>query len=157
MLFDYSSVTPESITSDVDRTLAEADLIVEEVIDSTNAPTFASTLGRLEDITEMTASLFGRTGFMGYVHPDETMRTVGQELEERISKWGIEITFRPDLYAAVKAFAESDEASALTGEGIEALWAEVERCIAERRASGEFDAHVSAGRPGGTPQKRTLR
>ena len=116
MLFDYSSVTPESITSDVDRTLAEADLIVEEVIDSTNAPTFASTLGRLEDVTEMTASLFGRTGFMGYVHPDETMRTVGQELEERISKWGIEISFRPELYGAFRAFSETDEAAALTGE-----------------------------------------
>ena len=29
----------------------------------------------------MTASLFGRTGFMGYVHPDEATLTAGQQLE----------------------------------------------------------------------------
>lgn len=116
MLFDYTTVSPESITADVDRILARADALVEEVAGSADAPTYDSVLGRLEDVSDMTASLFGRTGFMGYVHPDEAIRTTGQQLEERISKWGIEITFRPDLYAAVKAFAESDEARTLTGE-----------------------------------------
>ncbi|MDH3247412.1 MAG: Zn-dependent oligopeptidase [Acidimicrobiia bacterium] len=116
MLFDYMTVSPESITADVDRILARANTLVEEVAGSADAPTYDSVLGRLEDVSDMTASLFGRTGFMGYVHPDEAIRTTGQQLEERISKWGIEITFRPDLYAAVKAFAESDEARTLTGE-----------------------------------------
>jgi thimet oligopeptidase len=116
MLFDYTTVTPESITTDVDQTLAAADVIVDQVAADAAAPTYDSVLGHLEDVGDMTASLFGRTGFMGYVHPDEETRTTGQQLEERISKWGIEISFRPDLYRAVKAFAETDEARALTGE-----------------------------------------
>jgi thimet oligopeptidase len=116
MLFDYTSVTPESITRDVDQTLAAADAIAEEVVASAGNPTYDSVLGRLEDVGDMTASLFGRTGFMGYVHPDEATRTAGQQLEERISKWGIEISFRPELYEAVKAFSLTDEARALTGE-----------------------------------------
>ena len=116
MLFDYTTVTPESITADVDGTLARADAIVDGIAAGSDSRTYASVLGRLEDVADMTASLFGRTGFMGYVHPDEEMRTTGQQLEERISKWGIEISFRPDLYRAVKAFAESEEARALTGE-----------------------------------------
>ena len=116
MLFDYTTVTPESITADVDGTLARADAIVDGIAAGSDSRTYASVLGRLEDVADMTASLFGRTGFMGYVHPDEEMRTTGQQLEEKISKWGIEISFRPDLYRAVKAFAESEEARALTGE-----------------------------------------
>ena len=32
------------------------------------------------------------------------------------------------------------QCSALNGVGVDALWAEVERWVAERRASGEFDA-----------------
>ena len=116
MLFDYTTVTPESITADVDETLARADAIVDGIAAGSDSLTYASVLGRLEDVADMTASLFGRTGFMGYVHPDEEMRTAGQQLEERISKWGIEISFRPDLYRSVKAFAEGEEARALTGE-----------------------------------------
>jgi thimet oligopeptidase len=116
MLFDYTTVSPDSITADVDRTLAAADAITEEVIASAGSPAFDAILGRLEDIADMTASLFGRTGFMGYVHPDEATRTAGQQLEERISKWGIEISFRPELYEAVKAYSMTDEAAGLTGE-----------------------------------------
>ena len=116
MLFDYTNVSPGSITSDVDETLARAEAIVDEIVASSEHPSYDSVLGRIEDIGDMTASLFGRTGFMGYVHPDEDTRTMGQQLEERISKWGIEISFRPELYRALKAFADTDEARELTGE-----------------------------------------
>ncbi len=60
--------------------------------------------------------MFGRTAFMGYVHPDEETRSTGKQLEEQISKWGVELAFRSDLYEAVKAFSQTDEASELTGE-----------------------------------------
>ena len=116
MLFDYTSVTADSITADVDTTLSDASAIIDEVVAAADSPTYDTVLERLEDVSDITASLFGRTGFMGYVHPDEEVRSVGQQLEERITKWGIDIAFLPDLYRAVKAFAETDEAKALTGE-----------------------------------------
>jgi thimet oligopeptidase len=116
MLFDYTSVTPDSITADVDKTLAAADSIVDDVVAAASDPAYAAVLGRLEDLGDMTASLFGRTAFMGYVHPDEAIRAAGQQLEERISKWGIDISFRPELYEAVKAYSLTEEARALAGE-----------------------------------------
>ena len=39
-----------------------------------------------------------------------------------------------------RADARVLKASALSGEGVDALWAEVERWVADRRAGGEFDA-----------------
>ena len=116
MLFDYTQVTAESIEADVTETLNAAEALVEQVVAAVEAATYEKTLALMEDVGEMTASLFGRTGFMGYVHSDDDTRAAGKQLEERISKWGIEIAFRPDLYAAIKAFSETPEAAGLSGE-----------------------------------------
>lgn len=116
MLFDYTQLTTENTQADVTTTLASADDLAQKVIDATDSPTYENTLRILEDISEMTASLFGRSGFMGYVHPDDELRALGKELEEQISKWGIEMVFRPELYGAIKAFSETPEAASLAGE-----------------------------------------
>lgn len=116
MLFDYPTVTASSIREDVDTTLTRADELVTRIVESTDDPTYQSTLGALDEIADITSSLFGRTAFMGYVHPDEEIRSAGKELEEQISKWGIELAFRSDLYEAIKAFSETEEASQLSGE-----------------------------------------
>src|SRR5665811_2101206 len=116
MLFDYPTVTPSSIREDVDATLARADELVNCIVESTDDPTYRSTLGVLDEIADITSSLFGRTAFMGYVHPDEETRSAGKELEERISEWGLELAFRSDLYEAITALSETEEASQRSGE-----------------------------------------
>jgi len=116
MLFDYPTVTESSIREDVDTTLARADGLVSRIVESTEDPTYESTLGMLDEIADIVSSLFGRTAFMGYVHSDEEVRSAGKELEEQISKWSIELAFRSDLYEAVKAFSETEEAANLSGE-----------------------------------------
>ena len=62
------------------------------------------------------AAGYGATGFMGHVHPEVEVRDAGTEAEERLAKWRVELPFREDLYRAVKAFGETPEAAALTGE-----------------------------------------
>ena len=47
---------------------------------------------------------------------DKDVRDAGNQAEEKIQKWGVELVFRPDLYRAVKEFSESPEAAALEGE-----------------------------------------
>ena len=53
---------------------------------------------------------------MAFVHPDPEVRQAGRRAEERLQKWAVDLVFRDDLYRAVKEYAETEEAKALTGE-----------------------------------------
>ncbi len=115
MLFDYSGVTADSIRLTVESAIAEAEAIVDRVVEGDH-DTFDRVMAPLGEAGNIMARTYGTTAFMGYVHPDATIRAVGKEVEERISKWGVELAFRDDLYAAVKAYSKSAEASGLPGD-----------------------------------------
>jgi Zn-dependent oligopeptidase len=96
--------------------LATADAFVERAISSADSPSFASTLQPLELAGAALVEAYGRAGFMGQVHTDPAVRDAGNDAEERINKWRVALIFRDDLYQAVRAFADTDEAKDLTGE-----------------------------------------
>ncbi|GIU92818.1 MAG: oligopeptidase A [Acidimicrobiia bacterium] len=116
MLFDYTTVTPDSIAVDVEETITRAEALVAQVVDPDNPLTVESVLRPLDDVADLMARAFGRTGFMGYVHPDPDTRAAGKEAEAKLETWQVELTFREDLYRAVKAFAETPRAAELDGE-----------------------------------------
>ncbi|HVR31946.1 MAG TPA: M3 family metallopeptidase [Acidimicrobiia bacterium] len=112
MDFDYTQATAQGVGSEVDAAIATATGIIESVVGG-GERTWEGTIGSLEDVAGLMAETFGRTGFMGYVHPDEEIREAGKGAEERLSKFGIELAFRRDLYEAVADFASSEEARRL--------------------------------------------
>lgn len=103
MIFDYSDISADGIA----REVSEAITACTELLDSVVAGdrTWDSTMTPLEDVADILARTYGRTGFMGYVHPDATIREAGNAAEERLSKFGVEMVFRRDLYEAVAEFA----------------------------------------------------
>ena len=107
MLYDYTSVTAESVAAETDGALATAEELIRRSIESADAPSFEATLAPLELAGAAVAEGYGRGGFMGHVHPDATVRDVGREAEERITKWRVGLAFRDDLYAAVRALADT--------------------------------------------------
>ncbi|MEX2279192.1 MAG: M3 family metallopeptidase [Acidimicrobiia bacterium] len=111
MTFDYTAVTPETIKTDVDATLAAARAHIDAVV--TGERTWEGTVLPLEEVADLLSQTYGRTAFMGYVHPDQTTREAGQQAEEQLSKFGIEMTFRRDLYEAVAEYSGTPEAAAL--------------------------------------------
>jgi thimet oligopeptidase len=112
MLFDYTTLSAESVRADADRSLAEADDLVTSIVEGTAA----DPLDTLDEMDDVVGSAYGRTAFMGYVHPDAEVRQVGKEIEERIQKWGVEVVFRDDFYAAIKGYSETPAARSLAGE-----------------------------------------
>ena len=52
---------------------------------------------------------------IGYVHPDEGIREAGAEAEERTERWRTGVARRGDLAAAVRAYADTDDARELAG------------------------------------------
>jgi thimet oligopeptidase len=114
MLYDYTDVTVESVTNATDDGLAIAD---ELVAAATRAePTFDGTMRPLDLALAAVVEAYGRGAFMGQVHNDPAVRDAGMEAEERINKWRVGLPFRADLFGAVRAFSETDEAAALDGE-----------------------------------------
>lgn len=114
--FDYTKVTTESVGQTLDEALAEADRMVERVVDSSLEPTYDNILGPLDDVEDFLGQVYGKTAFMGYVHSDKAVRDAGNAAEERLQKWGVELIFRPDLYQAVKRLAATSEADTVSGE-----------------------------------------
>jgi len=116
MLYDYTAVTADTVRGEIESGLARADEHVARAIASASAPTFDTTLQPLEDAAAEAGTAYGRSGFIGQVHTDADVRDAGTEAEERLNKWRVALAFREDLYRAVRAYAETDEAASLTDE-----------------------------------------
>ena len=104
MIFDYSDITPEGIAAEVESAITAARQQIEGVV--TGDRSWQATMVPLEDVADLLARTYGRTAFMGYAHPDPAVREAGNAAEERLSKFGVELAFRRDLYEAVADFAE---------------------------------------------------
>ncbi|HET7685414.1 MAG TPA: M3 family metallopeptidase [Candidatus Limnocylindria bacterium] len=116
MTYDYRQVTADSVAAETDAALDRAEELIRRTVASASAPSFAETMVPLELAGAAIAEGYGRGAFMAHVHPESAVRDVGREAEERITKWRMGLAFRDDLYAAVRALADSDEASGLEGE-----------------------------------------
>ena len=136
-MFDYTQVTADGIKATLDAALEKADQVVATVVDPATEPTYDNVLGRLDAIEDQLGQVYGKTAFMGYVHPDKEVRDAGNVAEERLQKWGVELIFRSDLYEAIKRFAATAEAQNLAGEKRRFLEF-VERDL--RRAGHELDS-----------------
>ncbi len=115
VLYDYTTVTAESVRSVVDEAIADGDAIAVGIVAAPDR-SYESTLARLDRIGVIMTEAYGRGPFMARVHTDSAVRDAAQEAEQRLITWSSDLTFRRDLYEAIEAFAASEEAGALSGE-----------------------------------------
>ncbi|HEX6029899.1 MAG TPA: M3 family metallopeptidase, partial [Tepidiformaceae bacterium] len=116
-LIDFASVTPEQLAEACQGAMDACDAAIAAIVAVPQEQrTYANTLLALEDATDGLSQASGQYAFMGYVSADEKLREVAREWDEKIDKYSVALSFREDLYEAVKAFSESAEAKGLTGE-----------------------------------------
>jgi Zn-dependent oligopeptidase len=84
MLYDYPTVTVDSVRSETDAALGIADDHVARAVASAASPTFDDTLLPLELAGAELIQAYGRGAFMGQVHIDPAVRDAGNEAEERL-------------------------------------------------------------------------
>jgi thimet oligopeptidase len=119
---DYTVPTPDQIEQAQAEAFAGANRRIEVMLAiPAEGRTFANTLLPLEDVSDLIATTYGRYGFMRQVASDADVRAAAMRCEEALDKFGIELSFREDVYAAVSAFAATPEAAALTGEAARLL------------------------------------
>src|SRR5688572_24405147 len=116
-LIDFPAITPEALASACQGAMDTCDAAIAEIVAIPHEQrTFANTLLALEEASDALSQASGQYAFMGYVSADEKLREMAREWDEKIDKYAVALSFREDLYEAVKAFSETEEAKALTGE-----------------------------------------
>jgi len=95
--------------------LGEAQSVVDEVSSSTEEPAWDNTLGRLDRALEVLTERIGPVGHLISVAETPDLRDAYNLVLPEISTFFSSIPLNPDLWAKVKAYAATDEASALTG------------------------------------------
>ncbi len=115
-MFDYTTVTPETIATLTADTIVRCDQLITEVVGVEGNRTDENTLAPIEEVTAALAIAYGQGPFLSNVHPDEATRDAARESEETLSKWQVGIIFRTDLYKAIRELASTEAAASLTGE-----------------------------------------
>lgn len=114
MPFDYRTATGDSVRRDAEAAVDRAESLVDAAL--TGPPTFDSVIRPLDEVAADLQVAYGRGPFLGNVHTDISVRDAARKAEAMIQKWQVELVFRDDLYAAVRAYAATDEAAGLRGE-----------------------------------------
>lgn len=112
----FEELTPALITEGADRSIAEAEIDLDEAVAPKDQRTFDNTMRPLDRVADILGHANFRFAFPGYVHTDKEIRTAAKAADEKMTRWASEIAFRDDLNDAVKEFAKTDEAKGLAGE-----------------------------------------
>ena len=124
-LLSFESLTPDELAAACQRAMDGCDAIIADIVAiAAGTRTFANTLLPLEQASELVAQASGQYAFMAYVTANDDLRTAAREWDEKLDKYMVALSFREDLYQAIKEYSETDDAKALTGE--EKRWLEFE-------------------------------
>jgi len=111
MLFDYTKITADDVTTIAGRAIDEAEALVAAALSGER--TWEGTMSPLNEMAAAMTIAGGRSAFLGRAHPDDAVREAATAADERMQKFASELDFRSDLYEAVKEYAGTDEAEGL--------------------------------------------
>ncbi len=114
MLFDYTNITSDDVTTIAGRAIDDAEALVAAALSGER--TWEGTMSPLNEMVASMTIAGGKSAFLGRAHPDDAVREAATAVDERMQKFASELDFRTDLYQAIKAYAETDEAKSLEGE-----------------------------------------
>jgi thimet oligopeptidase len=116
VLYDYSTVTADSVSHEAEAGLAEAEQALARLLAVEGWRSYDNTLRPLDEAIGRMWLAYGRSAFLARVHTDAAVRDAGQAAEEKLTKWQVDLPFRTDLATAVRAYAATGDAAALSGE-----------------------------------------
>ncbi|GIW13943.1 MAG: oligopeptidase A [Tepidiforma sp.] len=116
-LVPWERLTPEELAGACQRAIDACEAGVEGIVGlAPGVRTYANTMLALEEAVEPVAFASGAYAFLAYVSADDALRATAREWDERLDKYLVGLSFREDLYEAVRQFAGTDEAKSLAGE-----------------------------------------
>jgi len=110
------ATTPDEVRAVTDAALADADALVAAAVATSGAGPFETVLLPLDEADARLSAGYAAGAFMARVHGDRAVRDAGQEAEERLDRWRVDLPYREDLATTIHAFVATEAAAALSGE-----------------------------------------
>jgi len=111
----FGRITPAHVAPAIRHALAEAEREVEELVAFPGARTYANTVERLEEIGERLARVIRPVTHLTSVMSSPGLRAAYEEVLPEYTAFYARLGLDPRLWRALRDFAETDEAKALTG------------------------------------------
>ncbi len=109
---DYET-SPTAVKQSLETAIANANAALDGVGRLKPAEvTFANTLGALDDLMLEPANTANRLNLVKETSRDAAVREAATEALKKFSEWSVGLEYREDVYAAVKAFADTKPALA---------------------------------------------
>jgi thimet oligopeptidase len=114
---DYASVTREDLAEACRAAVGECDARIAALVAvPAGQRTFANTVLAVEEARAAVAETEAAWGVLADASPDDGLREVARKWGERLGQRKAGIDFDEEVYRAVRGYADSPEAAALTGE-----------------------------------------
>jgi oligopeptidase A len=111
----FDRIEASHVEPAIEALLARARANIQAVVDAPGPRTYANTLGALDDATQALELAMTVVGHLESVATTGPLREAYNAVKPEVSAFYAGIPLNPALYAALKAFAATDEAAALTG------------------------------------------
>ncbi|HEX8393524.1 MAG TPA: hypothetical protein VF665_14365, partial [Longimicrobium sp.] len=111
----FHQITAEHVVPAVRTALARAEDELRQIVELTGERTYENTVLALEEVSERMGRITRPVSHLISVHDRPDLRAAWQEMVPEISAFNARIALNPGLWSAVKAYAETDAARALTG------------------------------------------
>ncbi|HYJ78207.1 MAG TPA: M3 family metallopeptidase, partial [Longimicrobiaceae bacterium] len=111
----FDRIAPGHVVPAIRQALAEAEAELEEVASAAGTRTYAGTLGRLEEVGERLGRVIRPVAHLMGVMSSPELRAAYETVLPEFSAFFARIPLNPALWRAVRDFAATDEARALTG------------------------------------------
>lgn len=113
--FPFHRVTPAHVVPAVRQALRRAQAELDALIALPGAPTYENTIHALEEMGERLGRVLRPVSHLNSVNSSPELRQAYETIIPEVSAVSARIPLNPELWSAVKAYALTDEARALTG------------------------------------------
>ncbi|MCA0447504.1 MAG: Zn-dependent oligopeptidase [Bacteroidetes bacterium] len=111
---NFKSVTAASVSEATTAVLKEADSVLVNLL-KPESKNFENTLKAIDQLYSTIFRVFNPIYLLAETHPDEEVRNKSRESIEVFSEYLNQLAINEDIYAAVKSFNQTLEASGLSG------------------------------------------
>jgi oligopeptidase A len=113
----FDGLTPDDIRRVCGEAM-DACTAAIEAIAAIPAPerTFENTVIAMESASDIVGQVSGQRAFLAYVSADDELRAAAHEQDQALDQYSVALSFREDLYEALREYSLTGEAKTLTGE-----------------------------------------